>query len=999
MNQGNLPEADSTFARALVIRRQILPQNDSEIGRALTYLANVKSKRGREPEAIALYRQALDLAEKGGSPDDRIASGARISLATSLTEVGEFAEARHLLNRTIALLEPGEKPLLEDALDRSGSVAMLTGDWWGAVAFFRRAMRLAESRKGTLAATSVIARNNLVKALITVEEFAEARSLLDRQIEMLEESGSRPQSLGLAYGYMATYHQALGDVDAEVEWRRRALAAMEAFHPKGHVRIAQALFQLGTALGRQGRWDQQRDAIDRAEVIFEAAGGARNIYRTFCLSARAENARARGDRSEARRFLEAALADADSTTGTDTPRTIELLVPLSQLAREDQRAEEACAMLRRALAIARERLGHDHPRVGEVRTELARANCAAARPREAIREALAAHRVLLPHLRPVLRALPERQALQYVSKATDNLDLMVALLGSAPDPILVAEVWDAVISMRAVVLDEMASRNRRGAAADAPDPGDWDDYRRVSTRLANLYVRGPENGDADRYRVLLKDAHQELEEVQRRLAEGVDRLLPSDPRSGARWDDVRRALPSESALAAYVQFRDVVRATGATDSTASRYRVFAFAAGETEARTLDLGGASGIDSLIRLWRTEASLGQFRNDRDREASLMACEEAGRAVRRAIWDPLLTLVPHVDRILIVPAGQIHLVNLAALPAEGGGYLLESELRLYNLPTERETLPLVAAAPSDAGALVLGAPDFDAAPEVSRPARSVEGGHSLGLWPPREPFRGARPDCLDLRSTVFSPLPGALREAREIAEICRRDPGVTRLVGEDGGARVCLLIGQEASEQSFKLLASGRRYLHLATHGFVLGSDCHVVGAGSRAIGLLVPEAPAKMLPPRPSPAAIQNPLLLSGLALAGANLRSDVGEEEEDGILTAQEIAALDLSATRCAVLSACETGIGAVQSGEGVFGLERAFRMAGTESLVKSLWPVQDEAARRWMHVFYQAMFHDRMRPAEAARAAGLAVLRERRAGGDGPHPCFWGAFVASGDWR
>jgi len=171
--------------------------------------------------------------------------------------------------------------------------------------------------------------------------------------------------------------------------------------------------------------------------------------------------------------------------------------------------------------------------------------------------------------------------------------------------------------------------------------------------------------------------------------------------------------------------------------------------------------------------------------------------------------------------------------------------------------------------------------------------------------------------------------------------------------------------------KRLAPGNRVVHLATHGFfaLQGQGC-------------------------------ESPLLLSGLAFAGANRRRDVrpGEREEDGILTAEEIASLDLTGVEWVVLSACETGVGKVQSGEGVLGLRRAFETAGAGTLIMSLWQVEDEATREWMGHLYRERLQGRS-TADAVRRAGLAMIRARRDAGVPAHPFVWGAFVAAGDWH
>jgi len=200
----------------------------------------------------------------------------------------------------------------------------------------------------------------------------------------------------------------------------------------------------------------------------------------------------------------------------------------------------------------------------------------------------------------------------------------------------------------------------------------------------------------------------------------------------------------------------------------------------------------------------------------------------------------------------------------------------------------------------------------------------------------------------------------------------------------AEVFELAEAEASEEAFKNLAPGRRVLHLATHAFFLGDRCvsSLPSAGRSGS----------------EPTSRDSPLLLSGLAVAGANRRNDAGRDAEDGIVTSEEIATLDLSGVEWAVLSACESGLGRLQTGEGVLGLRRAFQVAGVRTLIASLWKVDDESTREWMRQLYEGRVEG-MSTAEAVRHASLAMLRARRAAGRRTDPFFWGAFAAAGDWR
>ena len=224
------------------------------------------------------------------------------------------------------------------------------------------------------------------------------------------------------------------------------------------------------------------------------------------------------------------------------------------------------------------------------------------------------------------------------------------------------------------------------------------------------------------------------------------------------------------------------------------------------------------------------------------------------------------------------------------------------------------------------------------------------------------------------------------------------VARLWRAPGGALAArVLVSNEASERVFKEEAPRHQVIHLATHGFFLGASCPSTTAGLRAVGGLV--SATGRTPQRLPEVVADSPLLLSGVALAGANRRASAGGSEEDGILTAEEVSGLDLSGVRWAVLSACNTGVGEVRAGEGVFGLRRAFQIAGARTVIMSLWSVDDEATRVWMHALYDGRLNRRLGTAEAVRQASLSVLRDRRSAGQSTDPFYWAAFVAAGDWR
>jgi CHAT domain-containing protein len=235
-----------------------------------------------------------------------------------------------------------------------------------------------------------------------------------------------------------------------------------------------------------------------------------------------------------------------------------------------------------------------------------------------------------------------------------------------------------------------------------------------------------------------------------------------------------------------------------------------------------------------------------------------------------------------------------------------------------------------------------------------------------------------CRALGRAEFAPLPHSGDEADAVVALWKRTHGI--------GAE--LFTGAAATEATFKRNAPGHRVLHLATHG-ITSDTCAPVPEGTRAIsGELLVQGDAEKT----------SPLSLYGLAFAGANARAGA-LGSDDGVLTAEEMATIDLRASEWVVLSSCDSGRGDLADGEGLLGLRRAVRMAGAGTSIMSLWPVEDAATRAWMEALYEARFVDRQDTADSVWRAHRRVLAQRREAGDDLSPFYWGAFVASGDWR
>jgi CHAT domain-containing protein len=316
----------------------------------------------------------------------------------------------------------------------------------------------------------------------------------------------------------------------------------------------------------------------------------------------------------------------------------------------------------------------------------------------------------------------------------------------------------------------------------------------------------------------------------------------------------------------------------------------------------------------------------------------------------------------------------IPLEVLQRPDGRFLIEDYTFNY-LAAGRDIVGFGEITENGNKAILMGDPDFDMDTKKEDSTR-----RSLALTKVKREQRAIRSS--DMKGFHFSRLPGTRQEVLAIYDLFKKN-------------RADLYLGKKALEEVLKSKGSPR-ILHLATHGFFLTDlelDALAGNATDRGLQLtsMAPKATGKRL-------KIENPLLRSGIALSGANRSIKSGDmNKSDGIVTAEKILGLKLRGTDMVVLSACETGLGEVQTGEGVFGLRRAFTQAGTKSLVMSLWSVPDRETKELMVEFYRNIQEGKMNRCQALRQAALKEMTVVRQRYGHTNPFFWGAFVFMGE--
>ncbi|MGD2113615.1 MAG: CHAT domain-containing protein [Acidobacteriota bacterium] len=811
----------------------------------------------------------------------------------------------------------------------------------------RRAVELTEEHESVSPALQAESLLALASVLQEMGEPPRAMVLAEQAVALFETVPGRSGEEGVASALFVSGRLAtdLGDGDRAERALLRAIRIDEQLHGVDHPEVATDLSALGSLYERQGRFDEAERALVRALEIDQRAFGDEHSRTASSRSDLAVLLMGSGDPARldrAEELLSRALEVHREAHGERHPSVATDLTNLAGLRvlRGEHRSAEP--LLRRAVAIDRELLGDLHPDSITGLGNLASLEAALGRPEEALgrmREVAERDARLIEQ---VFSVSSERRRSDLVDILREHLEALLSLvvrhLNDSPEAVRLA--FELVVRRKGLELEALAIGKK--IVTEGGDPSAERlarELRQVRQRLAELAL-SPRDvlGDPRRRMEELDALEAREEELETELARSLPGAKLERGLRGVDRDRLAARLPPGSLLIDLFRFQPFDEtATPTADDGAwekARYLAFLLPAGAPEGlRMIDLGEAEPIDTAVAALRRTLDPWGRRDPKPHRAPRH--QPASPSDSRLIEEPARELA----RRSVVPM-------LSVIPHDaprGRRLLLCPDGPLALIPFE--------VLPDAAGGFLADQYDIhylSTARDLLRRdgLRDATGGRPLVVADP----------AFDLGGIPWQRPFRALRGTREEGRV------VARLLDAE------LWMGADALEARLQQIASPT-VLHLATHGFFFVPED--VGFGGEPV---------------------EDPLLRSGLALAGANIRlrgEPLPREAGDGLLTAKEVTGLDLRGTRLVVLSACETGLGDVRDGEGVLGLRRAFTLAGAENLVISLWPVPDAETRLLMEGFYRRLIEGQS-PADALRGARLA-LRERH-----PDPSLWGAFICVG---
>lgn len=968
----NYIDAEATWTRSLQMAETIHGPVHPDVVKSLNRLAILWWSKGDYPQAERYFLRAIDISEQLFGPNHSEVAKSLHNLALVFWNQGKHTEARDRTRRAHIIWAKtlgAEHPNVASSLHLQGVLSYELGEYEKAEQAYNRALAIRELALGPEhpeVASTLLGLANLQFDLGLFE-----RALPNfRRVQAIWTTRFGPKHPRIASILIsqAIFYRVRGDLQQSEKMLLEALEITRESVGSSHDVMARALNSLGNIYLEQNKLPEAEDVFRQARAIFEQTLGPEHIMLARNLNNLGIVCHRQAKLEEARQLVERSVELLRKTYWAEEshPFILDCFHTLAGIHRSLGNIDEAELLYLRVLAadkassigaqmtamLTMMQLAHLYVVKGDTAAALEYYKSFFRRRREFLQSAFSSS--------------SEAQKFHWLRKYPLIDGSLLTLALNDPGERSKRPALEVVLNGKAVVTDAvMAEQVGALGSCEEPIREMLADRADICTLIANMVMAEVVTTSAYEYRDRLTNLHAKKDTIEAELSRMCADFVEGSASPHVTIEDIAAALPKGALLCEYLIYEpfNFDLPTHDADQTGEpRYVLFLLdAAGIRD--MVDIGPAHLIDSLVRAARK--ALYTAAADVYSPSAARAEQKLNRITRR-LFDKLFAPITRLDarptRLLVAPDGLLNLLPFEILPLSDDRYVIE-DYRISYLSCGRDLVRDKRELTRSNKVLLLADPDFE---YLYKPP-----GDNLTNINSSQDSEASIEQGYQTRSyeACAGMLFSAMRASRE--EVAK----ISSIIAANTSLSVQVVTGAEASERLLKDLDFAPRVLHLATHGFFCDK-----GADTET-------APV-------------NPLLRSGLALAGANRRVSHadrrGPDPEDGILTALEVSAMNLYGTELAVLSACESGVGEVVEGEGIFGLRRALQHAGCESIILSLWQVPDRAAVKLTTGYYERWLTGQSK-IDALRASSLELLELSRNEHGHGHPLVWGGFVLTGE--
>jgi CHAT domain-containing protein len=969
-------------------KAELTTAKDSIAANVFFYLGDSYMLVGDDKQALENFEKELELREVLG--DNEELSATLYNLMRLYNDLGNYVEARTtgtrlleidkqtfgqtseeyimsvndymdvLRNQTAyqLLIVQGEKTLkfLDENMPEYGLILNKVADGYSALGNYSKAEPLFEQSlehigeiKGYSSIEFAVGFSNLGLMYRDQGRYPDAESVFTEAIKILDQRGSTEaiaHSISILNN-LALVHLELSNYEATLDafWKIEKYDA-EAYG-KDHPYYANTLNLLGEAYNEKGSYEEALNYYNQAAPVILKTYGEKSIDYAYNLNNKGRAHMLSGDLEKAIPLYGQALEVYKKATGKSSSAYATSLFNLGR-ALEMKEDPKAVKHFQEALKIRKSNLGESHPLYGKILPHLAAHHWAKGENEQSLEffnETFDNYYKQIDSYFPVLSE-SEKTKFYYGGLRLDFEKFNAfAVANNHSMPQLTGDMYNYQLNTKALIMYATSKvrddiMNKGGIKLIKR----YNEWLELKERLSKLYAV---NAQADRSTIdSLSGVANSLE---KELTEKSSQFGETYANGKHTWQEVRDHLSDGEAAVEVIRFRDFDPKAGGSFNGNIKYAVLI-----VKPTTKDYPELVMLENGKQI--EERYIINYRNS----IRYQIFDQHSYGV---LWEPIAPALKGVNKIYFSPDGVYNQISINSLyNPDSKQYLLE-EMNIHNVTNTKDLLSFDMNKKTAPGASMLfGYPDYNFEIEKKekkgeqRSLRSLRGGGSGGLT------RGLRAGLLRyLRGDEgISMLPGTKTEVENIAGMFALE-----------NAEHTTYYTKDADEYTLKH-ARSPKLLHIATHGFFMANIDEVSSSDK-----------AKYL---------ENPLMRSGLVLAGAGgfLKTGDTYNGEDGILTANEAMNMRLDNTEVVVMSACETGLGTITNGEGVYGLQRAFLVAGAKSLIMSMWSVDDDATQELMTTFYKEWLASGNKQ-ESFRRAQYEVKKKY------PEPFYWGAFIMVGE--
>jgi tetratricopeptide (TPR) repeat protein len=916
---GNFTAAELLYKEALAIRKKASGEEHTDYVSSLYNLAGLYMDKGNYAAAEPLYKLALTINKKIYGPEHSNYATSLNNLALLYEKTGNYIAGERLYNQASAIYKKvlgEEHPDYATSLNNLAALYKNIGNYAAAERLFKQALTIRKKALGEENSYFAQSLNNLAYLYQSMSNYAAAEPLFIQALTIIKKIlGEDHPDYAQSLNNLAILYESIGNYDAAAPLFKQSVTIYKKTLGDEHPDYAASLSNIADFYETVGDYSKAEPLLERASAIFKKALGDEHPSYANSLGHLAGLYKRMGNYATAESLLKQDLTIIKKVLGEEHPDYASNLTDLGILYQTMGNYAAAEALYKQALAIGKKIFGENHKHYAEVLKILAVLYECIDNYVAAEKYLIAGTNITFRHIENNLNTFSESEKLKWWEREKVNFEIAPSLLFTNPNvsPGFLQQSCSEQLQLKGFVLNDGAKVLQEARKKGDPQLqqllNQWQNNKAILAKQYGLPIakRMP------RLDSLEKQTNEQEKQINRQSVA----FQTSSENKQIGFPQVRHQLKQDEAAVEFIRFDYYHKKW--TDSIL--YAAFIILANDTVPHFVTLCEEKELASLLDS-KTNSS-EEFVKQLYRGVTLSNSQADGKKgdhLYNLVWKPLLPWLKGIKKINIAPAGLLNRVAFNALPVDSSTYLIDTyQLRQYVSVRQIAEKKIPVSNTDAADAVLYGGIDFSGADKITTPGKVT--------------VTNILPDNVkrSIRGGVWTSLPGTLQEVNSISQLFKTNKKTTWVI-----------TGSAATEESFKQLSThSPAILHLATHGFSL------------------PDAEQKRKDDLNNSdnqfTLADNPLMRSGIIMAGAN-RVWGGDApvagKEDGIVTAYEISNLDLSNTDLVVLSACETALGDIKGTEGVFGLQRAFKLAGVQNMILSLWQVPDKETAELMNLLY-----------------------------------------------